>query len=278
MYLEMGKSSDLGFYNSQTSAGVINTLSSTTTVLDVPLSTLVLGATEAPKTGRVSGKKVAINFTVTGVPATMKSQSVKELLSVCAVPLALEVTEVPATPGACSKSREFKPGSLNTATATYTGKYEMNAPSKSGTSSNYAIYLITKKKSDFRLNSQVSAGQLVTVTNTSGAGTVTYGLDGLTLDLSANTGAGAIQKTVPIVVPATGTYSVLITRVDGTKETPVALIPVSNEDTLVKIPTTLKGGNYRVQVFATSQGDTFTIDTKGYLDGAVKPVKGRESR
>lgn len=278
MYLELEKSSDLGFKSSQYSAGVINTLSSSTSSLDVPLSTLALGAATAPSTGRISGTKVAINLTVTGVPAGMKAQAVKELVSVCAVPLALDVTTVPETPGTCSKSREFKTGTLNSATGVYSATYQMKAPSTAGASANYAVYLQLKKKSDYRLNAQTGAGQLVTLTNTAGAGAVTAGLDGLTLNLASNTGSGAVQKTVPIVVPATGTYSVLITRIDGTKETPVALIPVTTADTLVNIPSSLKGGNYRVQVIATSTGDTFTIDGKGYLDGAVQKVEGRESR
>ena len=278
MYLELEKSGELGFPFSQYSPGVINTLSPSSTSLDTPLNIFRLSDAAAPSTGRVSGLKVAINFTVTGVAAGMKSQTVKELVSVCAVPLGLDVTTVPATPGTCSKSREFKPGTLNTATSTYTGTYQMSAPSTAGTSKNYAVYLIAKKKSDYRLNSQVGVGQLVTLTNNAGAGAVTAGLDGLTLDLSANTGTGAIQKTVPIVVPANGNYSVLISRIDETKETPVALIPVTNADTLVAIPSNLKSGNYRVQVIATSTGDTFTLDGKGYLDGAVQQVEGRESR
>lgn len=278
MYLELEKSSDLGFASSQYSTGVINTLTSSSTSLDVPLNVFRLSDPSTPRTGRISGLKVGINFTVTGVAAGMKSQSVKELVSVCAVPLAVGVTEVPATPGACVKNREFKPGSLNTATGTYTGTYQLSAPSTTGASANYAVYLIAKKKSDYRLNSQVGAGQLVTVTNTAGVGSVTAGLDGLTLNLAANTGTGAIQKTVPIVVPATGTYAVLITRIEGSKETPVALIPVTTADTLVAIPSNLKGGNYRVQVIATTAGDTFTLDGKGYLDGAVQTVEGRESR
>jgi len=278
MYLELEKSSDLGFKSSQYSAGVINTLTPSSTALDVPLSALALGAAEAPSTGRVSGTKVAINLTVTGVPAGMKSQAVKELVSVCAVPLAIDVTTVPETPGTCSKSREFKTGTLNTSTGVYSATYQMSAPSKAGTSANYAVYLQLKKKSDYRLNAQVGAGQLVTLTNNAGAGAVTAGLDGLTLNLATNTGSGAIQKTVPIVVPATGTYAVLITRIDSSKETPVALIPVTNADTLVNIPSSLKGGNYRVQVIATTAGDTFTVDSKGYLDGAVQKVEGRESR
>jgi hypothetical protein len=278
MYLELEKSSELGFKASQYSAGVINTLAPGTTALDIPLSALALGAAETPSTGRVSGTKVAINLTVTGVPAGMKAQAVKELVSVCAVPLAIDVTTVPDVPGTCSKNREFKAGTLNTTTGVYMATYQMSAPSTAGTSANYAVYLLLKKKSDYRLNAQVGTGQMVTLTNNAGAGAVTTGLDGLTLNLTANTGTGAVQKTVPIVVPATGTYSVLITRIDGSKETPVALIPVTTADTLVKIPSSLKGGNYRVQVIATSTGDTFAIDSKGYLDGAVQKVEGRESR
>jgi hypothetical protein len=278
MYLKFEKSSELGYTTDQYSWPVINTLSSSTTSLGSALNIFTLENPSTPSTGRIAGLKVAINFTVTGVPAGMKVQALKELVSVCAVPLAIDVTTVPATPGTCSKSREFKPGALDATTGIYTGTYQLSAPATAGHSANYAVYLQTKRKSNYKLNDQVGPGQLVTVTNNAGAGVVTAGLDGLTLNLAANTGTGAIQKTIPIVVPAVGTYAVLITRIDGSKETPVSLIPVTNTDTQVTIPSALKGGNYRVQVVATSAGDTFTIDGKGYLDGAVQRVEGRESR
>lgn len=277
MYLVMEKSSDLGFNANQISAGVLNSLSSTSTSLDNPLSTLTLGTAAAPASGRVSGRKVAVNLTVTGLPAGMKADKVKELLTVCVNTLAADVTAAPTLPGLCLKSGEIKGGTLNPTTGVYSATYQLNAPATDGVQ-NYALYLQTKKKDDAKLAAQTGAGQFVVLTTASGVGSVTTGLDGLTIDLSQNTGVGAIRKVVPIVVPATGTYSVIITKIDGSKETPVAMIPVTVADTQVAIPSNLKNGNYRVQVVATSAGDTFVIDNTGYLDGAIQRVEGRQSR
>ena len=277
MYLVLERSSDLGFNTDQVSTGVINTLSSSTTELATPLSALNLGTPAAPSTGRVSGRKVAVNLTVTGLPKGIKADKVKELLTVCANTLAADATAAPATPGLCLKSGEIKGGSINSTTGVYSATYQLNAPASDG-SQNYALYLQTRKKDDLKLAAQTGVGQFVTVTTAAGAGSVTTGLDGLTIDLSQNTGVGAIQKVVPIVVPATGTYAVLITKIDGSKELPVAMIPVTVADTQVAIPSSLKNGNYRVQVVATSTGDTFVIDNKGYLDGRINSVSGRESR
>ena len=277
MYLVMEKSSDLGFTSNQISAGVVNALSSTTTALDTPLSTLTLGAASTPSTGRVSGRKVAVNLTVTGLPVGMKADKVKELLTVCVNTLAADATAAPALPGLCLKSGEIKGGTLNSTTGVYSATYQLNAPATDGVQ-NYALYLQTKKKDDAKLAAQVGAGQFVALTTAAGVGSVTTGLDGLTIDLTQNTGVGAIRKVVPIVVPATGTYAVIITKIDGSKETPVAMIPVTVADTQVAIPSNLKNGNYRVQVVATSAGDTFVIDNKGYLDGRINSVEGRQSR
>jgi hypothetical protein len=277
MYLVMEKSSDLGFNTNQVSAGVVNTLSSSTIALDNPLPTLTLGSASAPSSGRVAGRKVAVNLTVTGLPVGMKADKVKELLTVCVNTLAADVTSAPTVPGLCLKSGEIKGGTLNSTTGVYSATYQLNAPAIDGVQ-NYALYLQTKKKDEVKLTAQTGAGQFVVLTTAAGVGSVTTGLDGLTIDLSQNSGVGAIRKVVPIVVPATGTYAVIITKIDGSKETPVAMIPVTIADTQVAIPANLKNGNYRVQVVATSTGDTFVIDTKGYLDGRINAVEGRQSR
>jgi hypothetical protein len=277
MYLVMEKSSDLGFNTNQVSAGVVNTLSSSTIALDNPLPTLTLGSASAPSSGRVAGRKVAVNLTVTGLPVGMKADKVKELLTVCVNTLAADVTSAPTVPGLCLKSGEIKGGTLNSTTGVYSATYQLNAPAIDGVQS-YALYLQTKKKDEVKLTAQTGAGQFVVLTTAAGVGSVTTGLDGLTIDLSQNAGVGAIRKVVPIVVPATGTYAVIITKIDGSKETPVAMIPVTIADTQVAIPANLKNGNYRVQVVATSTGDTFVIDTKGYLDGRINAVEGRQSR
>lgn len=277
MYLVMEKSSDLGFRADQVSAGVVNTLSSSTTSLTNPIPTLTLGAASAPSTGRVSGRKVAVNLTVTGLPAGFKADKVKEILTVCVNTLAADATVAPELPGLCLKSGEIKGGSINSTTGVYSATYQLNAPATDGVQ-NYALYLQTKRKDSAKLTAQTGAGQFVVLTTAAGAGSVTTGLDGLTIDLSQNSGVGAIQKVVPIVVPATGTYAVLITKIDGSKETPVALIPVTVADTQVAIPANLRNGNYRVQVVATATGDTFVIDNKGYLDGRINQVEGRQSR
>jgi hypothetical protein len=277
MYLVMDKSSDLGFNTNQVSAGVVNTLSSSTIALDNPLPTLTLGSASAPSSGRVAGRKVAVNLTVTGLPVGMKADKVKELLTVCVNTLAADVTSAPTVPGLCLKSGEIKGGTLNSTTGVYSATYQLNAPAIDGVQS-YALYLQTKKKDEVKLTAQTGAGQFVVLTTAAGVGSVTTGLDGLTIDLSQNAGVGAIRKVVPIVVPATGTYAVIITKIDGSKETPVAMIPVTIADTQVAIPANLKNGNYRVQVVATSTGDTFVIDTKGYLDGRINAVEGRQSR
>jgi hypothetical protein len=277
MYLVMEKSSDLGFNTNQVSAGVVNTLSSSTIALDNPLPTLTLGSASAPSSGRVAGRKVAVNLTVTGLPVGMKADKVKELLTVCVNTLAADVTSAPTVPGLCLKSGEIKGGTLNSTTGVYSATYQLNAPAIDGVQ-NYALYLQTKKKDEVKLTAQTGAGQFVVLTTAAGVGSVTTGLDGLTIDLSQNAGVGAIRKVVPIVVPATGTYAVIITKIDGSKETPVAMIPVTIADTQVAIPANLKNGNYRVQVVATSTGDTFVIDTKGYLDGRINAVEGRQSR
>jgi hypothetical protein len=277
MYLVMDKSSDLGFNTNQVSAGVVNTLSSSTIALDNPLPTLTLGSASAPSSGRVAGRKVAVNLTVTGLPVGMKADKVKELLTVCVNTLAADVTSAPTVPGLCLKSGEIKGGTLNSTTGVYSATYQLNAPAIDGVQ-NYALYLQTKKKDEVKLTAQTGAGQFVVLTTAAGVGSVTTGLDGLTIDLSQNAGVGAIRKVVPIVVPATGTYAVIITKIDGSKETPVAMIPVTIADTQVAIPANLKNGNYRVQVVATSTGDTFVIDTKGYLDGRINAVEGRQSR
>lgn len=277
MYLVMEKSSELGFRSDQVSVGVVNTIDSATSALDIPLASLNLGTPAAPSTGRVSGRKVAVNLTVTGLPAGFKADKVKELLTVCANTLASDAVAAPLTPGLCLKSGEIKGGTVNATTGVYSATYQLNAPATDG-SQNYALYLQTKSKASYKLAAQTGAGQFVTITNTSGVGSVTAGLDGLTIDLSQNTGVGAIAKVVPIVVPATGSFSVLITKIDGSKEIAVALIPVTVADTQIAIPSSLKNGNYRVQVIATSTGDLFTIDSKGYLDGRVNQVEGRQSR
>lgn len=273
-YLQLKSSPSMGYPVASNSAGVLIPLDATSATTEAGLN-FALPTPGAVTYGTTNkGREVKVNLTVTNVPATItKASRLESSVRVCVISLPADATAVvDVTITSCPKNTaEVKAASLTN--GVWSGTVKIKRPRESASTANYALYVAVRSNRELGLATQFSAGQFVSVMNDSGVAKVITGLDGLTLDLSLNTGSGAIAKTVPVVVPDDGnSYAVLITRIDGTKERAVAYLPVKVGDISVTIPSDLKGGNYRAQLISVSAGDLFTLDSKKFLDDEVKAL------
>lgn len=274
-YLQLKPSASLGYQTGKTSDGVLIPLDATSSSISQTLSLAL------PNPGTVSfgtqrgGKDVRVNLTVVNVPTSInRASKLEDAVRVCVVPLAADATTiVNQTITSCSNrnSAEVKAASL--VNGVWSGTVKLRGPKNSGDSANYALYAMIRSNRERGFAAQYGNGQFVTITNDGGVAKVTAGLDGLTIDLAANTGAGANAKVVPVVVPDDGnSYAVLITRISDGKESAAAYIPVKVGDVSVTLPGNLKGGNYRAQLVKVSAGDLFTLDSKSFLDDEIKQL------
>lgn len=237
------------------------------------LVALLVTGTIATAASAHPSNKIAVNLTVTNVPVSItKASKLESVIRVCVLPLPSDATAViDESITSCSSKRTYETKAASLADSTWSGSLSISAPKTAGESRNYAMYVQVRHSSKLGLATQYGLGQFVTISNVDGTPTVASGLDGLTVDLSANAGSGAISKVIPVSVPDDGnSYAILVTKIGDTTETAVAYIPVTVADTQVTLPSNLKGGNYRVQLIQISAGDTFTLDSKAFLDAPIE--------
>ncbi len=268
-YAILQKTGSLGLA-ATTSVGSVITLNSATTG-PVAGPTIALPAATAVSNGSSKdGKSVTVNFTITGVPAKYtKVDSLKDSIKALVCPLAVDATVAPETvPSTCtakSNGKEVKLTSVSNGVVS--GTLALGTPS---TTTNYAAYLTVAANKDSGFAAQTGAGQFVTVTVANKAGSVTAGLDGLTLSLSANTGAAVVEKVINVSVPATGTWGVLVTKAgEKGKTSVVGILPIAAGATTVAIPATYESGSYSAQLIQLGSTGTFTIDKNKNLAAAL---------
>lgn len=231
---------------------------------------------------------VGVNYTVTNFPSYFGNSKGKEklrsLIKVDVYKLPADATTAPATPAdlstdvkATKKTYEenAKPVVLN---GVLSGSVNIKVPTaESGlTSQNYAVYLSLKtdrEHSKKGIKSQLSAGQFVTATKNADTGiwTVTAGLDGLTLDFTANAGTVANPAVISVDTTAmVGNWGVLVTKTDskGNVRT-VALIEIPAGATSVALPAGLEKGSYTAQLVVLNNSSPFSIDDAKNLTAPV---------
>lgn len=267
VYVENKAKGELGLAAASTPAFLAPVDATTTSIAAVAAH--VLPNLTTPVTGEVKdGKSVLVNLTVTGV-VSGKNSKLASVVRVRVCPLAADATVapevVPADCAANSKTlKEVTKPSGKTA-GLFTAKVRLASPAAS-TSQNYALYVVIRNKKELGLTTQTGVGQFVTVTSdANGAGSVTTGVDGLTLSLTANAGSGSNAKVIDVVVPAVGSYAVVFTGSEGKS----IVVPVAAGSATVAIPAKLEKGTFTAQLVSIAATGQFTIDKYGNLSAPL---------
>ena len=230
---------------------------------------------EGGKVGDGKGK-VAVNFTVTNFPtyynAGKGKEKLRSLIKVDVYQLAADATTAPATAAELSDAAKAtkktyeentKPTVVN---GVLNGSVNIKVPTAAdATVQNYAVYLTLGRHKEKGVAAQVSAGQFVTATKdaVTGVWTVTAGLNGLTLDFSANGGNVANPAVVSVPGDLVGSnWAVLVTKTDskGNVRT-IGLVAIPVGATSVALPAGIEKGTYSAQlVQLNGSASPFTLD------------------